>query len=50
MESIIVLFLFAALALFLLGCKEGIVLLRKKVEYAKPQDTLLIYPRSLLKR
>ena len=35
MESIILLFLFAALALFLLGCKEGIVLLRKKGRICK---------------
>ena len=32
---IILLFLFAALALFLLGCKEGIVLLRKKGRICK---------------
>ena len=35
MERIILLFLFAALALFLLGCKEGIVLLRKKGRICK---------------
>ena len=35
MERIILLFLFAALALFLLWCKEGIVLLRKKGRMCK---------------
>ena len=35
MGSAILLFLFAALALFLLGCKEGIVLLRKKGRICK---------------
>ena len=35
MESIILLFLLAAPALFLLGCKEGIVLLRKKGRICK---------------
>lgn len=30
MGSVVLLFLFAALALFLLGCKEGIILLKKK--------------------
>ena len=29
MGSVVLLFLFAALALFLLGCKEGIILLKK---------------------
>ena len=30
MGSVVLLFLFAALALFLLGCKEGIILLKKR--------------------
>ena len=35
MGSVVLLFLFAALALFLLGCKEGIILLRKRNRICK---------------
>lgn len=35
MGSVILLFLFAALALFLLGCKEGIILLKKRNRICK---------------
>ena len=35
MGSIVLLFLFAALALFLLGCKEGIILLKKRNRICK---------------
>lgn len=49
MGSVVLLFLFAAFALFLLGCKEGIILLKNGIGYVKPRETLLIYPRSPLK-
>lgn len=35
MGSVVLLFLFAALALFLLGCKEGIILLKKRNRICK---------------
>lgn len=35
MGSFVLLFLFAALALFLLGCKEGIILLKKRNRICK---------------
>jgi hypothetical protein len=35
MGSVVLLFLFAALALFLLGCKEGITLLKKRNRICK---------------
>ena len=35
MGSVVLLFLFAALALFLLGCKEGIILLKKRNRIGK---------------
>lgn len=35
MGSVVMLFLFAALALFLLGCKEGIILLKKRNRICK---------------
>ena len=35
MGSVVLLFLFAALALFLLGCKEGIILLKKRKRICK---------------
>lgn len=35
MRSVVLLFLFAALALFLLGCKEGIILLKKRNRICK---------------
>ena len=35
MGSVVLLFLFAALALFLLGCKEGIILLKKRNRLCK---------------
>lgn len=35
MGSVVLLFLFAALALFLLGCKEGIILLKKRIRICK---------------
>lgn len=35
MGSVVLLFLFAALALFLLGCKEGIILLKKRNRVCK---------------
>ena len=43
MGSVVLLFLFAALALFLLGCKEGIILLKKEIGYAKPRAESLMY-------
>lgn len=35
MGSVVLLFLFAALALFLLGCKDGIILLKKRNRICK---------------
>lgn len=35
MGSVVLLFMFAALALFLLGCKEGIILLKKRNRICK---------------
>ena len=35
MGSVVLLFLFAALALFLLGCKEGIIILKKRNRICK---------------
>ena len=35
MGSVVLLFLFAALSLFLLGCKEGIILLKKRNRICK---------------
>ena len=35
MGSVVLLFLFAALALFVLGCKEGIILLKKRNRICK---------------
>lgn len=35
MGNVVLLFLFAALALFLLGCKEGIILLKKRNRICK---------------
>lgn len=35
MGSVVLLFLFAALALFLLGCKEGVILLKKRNRICK---------------
>jgi len=35
MGSVVLLFLFAALAVFLLGCKEGIILLKKRNRICK---------------
>ena len=35
MGSVVLLFLFASLALFLLGCKEGIILLKKRNRICK---------------
>lgn len=50
MGSVVLLFLFAAFALFLLGCKEGIILLKNEIGYAGPREILSIYPRSPLKQ
>jgi len=40
MGSVVLLFLFAALALFLLGCKEGIILLKKRNRICKTTGSI----------
>ena len=41
MGSVVLLFLFAALALFLLGCKEGIILLKKRNRICKTMGRIV---------
>ena len=41
MGSVVLLFLFAALALFLLGCKEGIILLNKRNRICKTTGSIV---------
>ncbi|OKZ57813.1 MAG: hypothetical protein BHV91_04785 [Clostridiales bacterium 44_9] len=41
MGSVVLLFLFAALALFLLGCKEGIILLEKRNRICKTTGSIV---------
>ncbi len=40
MGSVVLLFLFASLALFLLGCKEGIILLKKRNRICKTTGSI----------
>ena len=41
MGSVVLLFLFAAFALFLLGCKEGIILLKKRDRVCKTTGNIV---------
>jgi hypothetical protein len=41
MGSVVLLFLFAALALFLLGCKDGIILLKKRNRICKTRGRIV---------
>lgn len=41
MGSVVLLFLFASLALFLLGCKEGIILLKKRNRICKTTGSIV---------
>ena len=44
MGSVVLLFLFAALALFLLGCKDGIILLKKRNRICKTTGRIVDVP------